>query len=438
MGINFSDIFIKIILFLFLSSSCLYASSNWSGRGEITLESRSFENDGNWQTEDEGFALYSQVETKYEGEDWSFIFRGFGRHDKYDSDRNILELEDFFLQREAIHGRVRIGYQVFNWSSTEAFHPVDTINSRNFDSDQERLEKLGELTLEYEFDFFDGNLNLYYFPRIKDSKYPGKKSRLGKNVNILNPIYHHKRGRRKKNNRLAQFGARLTQTIGSADLSVHAFRQMDRQNPLFELKFITVDGAPSLNTEEIQPHYFMFTQVGATLQWAFEDDFLNGFLEGYLLKVETATKNFDTFDPILTNFGLRRPGDFSQHAIGLEKSVSLLNGHQTTFILELQTITGADKKRRDEIMVFQNDGLFAFRHDFNDVLGRELFISFIADLEKSREFIYNLKYAQRISDFWKINTGLRIIDAPQKGLFPKGLENFDGDNQVFLNLSRFF
>ena len=76
--------------------------------------------------------------------------------------------------------KVLAGYKVFNWSATEAFHPVDTINSRNNDGDLESLEKKGELTLEFEAAILeDGLLNFYYWPRFEDPEFPGKNSRVG-------------------------------------------------------------------------------------------------------------------------------------------------------------------------------------------------------------------------------------------------------------------
>ena len=99
---------------------------------------------------------------------------------------------------------------------------------------------------------------------------------------------------------------------------------------------------------------------------------------------------------------------------------------------------GVDKDERAELSIFQRDILFGLRHVFNDVMGKEIFASVVADLERDNERLYNITYSQRLSDQWKIKGGVRVYDAPQKETLPKGLEIFDKDNTFSITLSRFF
>ena len=43
-----------------------------------------------------------------------------------------------------------------------------------------------------------------------------------------------------------------------------------------------------------------------------------------------------------------------------------------------------------------------------------------------------------MSDNWKFEGGLRVIEAPQKGAVKEGLEVLDGDSYIFTNLTRYF
>jgi hypothetical protein len=69
---------------------------------------------------------------------------------------------------------------------------------------------------------------------------------------------------------------------------------------------------------------------------------------------------------------------------------------------------------------------------------RSFFASLIFDIERGRELLASISYSQRLSDTWKLNTGYRYIDAPQKGLLASGLEPLDKDNQLSLTITRFF
>jgi hypothetical protein len=78
------------------------------------------------------------------------------------------------------------------------------------------------------------------------------------------------------------------------------------------------------------------------------------------------------------------------------------------------------------------------RHSFNDVMGSELFVSLIHDVERKNERLYNLSYSRRLSDLWKASVGVRIYDAQQKGAVARGLESLDGAHHGLITLSRFF
>ena len=149
---------IKVLVFILLNSSlfAFIGEGEWSGSGEINLQARQFKDDKLETTEDTGLAVLTKVEEKYVGERSKHLFRGFVRIDEKDRDRDLMRVEDaYFSWRlgEQQSYKLLVGYKIFNWTATEAFHPADMVNSRNYDSDLENLEKIGELTIELEKEF---------------------------------------------------------------------------------------------------------------------------------------------------------------------------------------------------------------------------------------------------------------------------------------------
>jgi hypothetical protein len=139
-----------------------------------------------------------------------------------------------------------------------------------------------------------------------------------------------------------------------------------------------------------------------------------------------------------TTTELRKPVDHGEAALGFEYTVPFESTGDTTLFFEVGSILGTTKDERARLGAFQRDALFGLRYAFNDIMGSEVFVSFITDLERDNERLFNLSYSRRLSDVWRIQTGLRIYDAPQKGALPLGLEALDGANHVILNLTRFF
>jgi hypothetical protein len=411
-----------------------------SSNGEVSLEFRKFYNDDNNQTEDMGLAMLGRLEIRYESEPFLHVFRGFGRVDQKDKDRDVMILEDFYLStKPTFMGNVKFlaGYKIFNWTATEAFHPADIINSRNYDSDLENLEKQGELVVETEIPLFSGNLSLFYLPKFESPIYPGSRSRLGAGVDINKPMLIIGDKLEKDSAFVGQYGARLFQVLGSADLGLHYVKHVDRNYPIVGThQYVPHPMFPGVviptSTDPV-PYYFEVTNMGLTLQYVWGSA---------IHKVEANHKKFENKDfPIFsfTTMGLRTPKDFTEVAYGFEYMKSWMNGHDSVFIFEAAGIFGLSKEERQATSVLQRDILIGYRHAFNDVMGKELFISILHDLERDNERLWNLSYTQRLSDYWKIKLGLRIYDAPVKEPgFVQGLETFNKDHYGMVSLTRYF
>ena len=432
-----NKVFLLPCLLLLLLLSPVFAELE--STGEIALEARKFEDDSVTKSIDQGMALFSRLEVSYKGENWRTLFRGFGRVDQYDRDRNILALEEAFLEYNYsfLDGTFYVGHRLFSWSAMEAFTTADIINSRNFDSDLERLEKKGELTIGLESKIWQGRLSLFLWPRFEAPIFPGDRSRLGVGSDLDRALYFED-GLAYRDPWTMQYGGRYQASLPNFDFSFFAVKHLDRRfTQVGNANFITgaqavaacsqlacpIDG--TLN----KPYYSPAFETGGNFSYVWDN---------WIFKIEAVNRDFDNQGRVLTLEGIVNPVDHQEVAVGGEFVHTFQNGVETTFYLEANSFFGTTKQERAQLWAFQRDLFFATRINFNDANSKEITLSVITDLERSQEYFYSASYSQRLNNELKFKTGLRIYDAAQKGALPTGLEIFDGDNQVYFTLSRFF
>lgn len=409
-------------LLLLAFAPVAFTAGTWKSKGEVSIETRQFDDDGSDLTEDSNYGLFTRLETRWRQGPWRFQVRGFGRIDRTDESRDLAAFEEAWFGYRKSGWDIRAGFQMLNWTATEAFHPADVMNSRNLDSNIENPEKLGELMLSVSRRIGQGSLTLYGMPRYEEPVFAESSSRLSfipAGFTVLDPIWLEDNGKIASDSYGEQYGLRFTQTIGDADIGIHYLDHMDRQFPLFQV---------DAQTGSIQPIYLRVEDLGLTYSHV---------LGSWLLKVEYAYKDFQ--DQTSRAVFAFNQVDHQQAAFGLEYGWNGSSGSETTLIIEGQTLLDATEQERSQLSAFQRDALLGVRHAWNDVMGRELLVTLIGDLEKSEQYLLNLSYTQRLSDTWSIETGLRYIEAePEPGRFPEGLENLDQADQVFLTISKFF
>jgi hypothetical protein len=430
-----------VVLILILCSGFSYAEEedNWDGQGEISLEYRTFKDDNDFATEDTGVSIFSQVESRYETEQYNFLARISGRTDSKDDSRSFVSIDDLNASAtfgDAPYFKFLAGYKTFSWTATEAFHPADVINSRNYDSNLESLEKRGELTLELEMEFYDGIFQLFYWPRFEEPDFPGARSRLGSKVDLDRPVVVDGDDTSTNSRWVNQYGFQVSQTFGSLDTTFHYIKHVDRNFPLIGGTYTKVSfaGNESIvpNKLTLTPFYFDVIQWGGTMQYV---------LEGVITKLEFAYRDFAKYNDFIYNAVTGEflgAVDHGEVALGFEYSYNHDNGFDSMFLLEATTILDTTETERQRLSVFQRDAMVGYRLTLNDVMGTEFFMSTIFDLERDSERLYNFNAARRITDVWKVTAAARIYDAPQKGSSPVGLENYHEDNSFSLKLSRFF
>ncbi len=404
-----------VLLTCFLAQTPVFES-----RGEVTLESRIFTDDAVAETVDEGFGLFSRLDLGYRKGAWRLRLRGFARVDAQDDSRDLVAVEEAFAGYRKRGWEARLGIQMLNWTATEAFHPADVVNSRNLDSDIENPEKLGELMVSLRRRLGEGSLTGYYLPRLEAPELPASSSRLSfapPGFDFTDPVWLEDSDTPSTDSRSDQWGLRVNQTIGDADLALFYLDHLDRQQPV-----VLIDA----ETASLTPVYQRVANIGLTwLQIAGD----------WVLKLEAAHKDFQEQRGAYRAF---RQQDHTQIAFGIDYGWVNGRGADATLLLEGQAFLGVGEAERAALGIFQRDLLAGYRHAFNDVMGRELLLTFIFDIERDPEHLLNIRYQQRLSDTWRVQGGLRWIEAPQKDALPIGLELLDEANQIYLELSRFF
>ncbi|MCB9727097.1 MAG: hypothetical protein H6744_03105 [Deltaproteobacteria bacterium] len=438
-----------LLLMLALALVSPAALAKTRSRGSVGLEGRAFW--GFWEndrpTEDLGLALEARVELAWDEDIWSARARVFGRVGALDLDRSILAPEELYLGISTDRVRVRVGALLFNWSATEAFHPADVLNSRNFDSNLENAEKLGEPMAWLEGHLWEGaRFEAMFMPARIDPRLPGPRSRLafipssfdlgGTPVALTlgDPLWTDRDGHVGSGHFAPQWGARISQVVGDADISLQAVRHSDRSQPVFVATDDALRQLGSTGSLELRPLYSFVTHVGLTYTQVVGD---------WVLKLEAAYRHFRRTDTT----GLARTGIFPlQQRDHLEIAGGLEYGWlwpgtdaEGTLLLEGQGYVYPDGRGDQFESPFESDILIGYRHAFNDLAGRELLFTLITDVTTGPELLINLSYSQRISDVWSIAAALRVAHAPAPaGAIPEGLQVLDGDHQLRLTLTRHF
>jgi hypothetical protein len=376
------------------------ASADTFSRGSVSVESRAFDPDNSEETDDFGVALVTRLEIKYRpgGGRLNLVLRGLARFDAIDSTRNIGTLEDAYLAYAVGRLTLRVGSQIVNWTTTEAFHPADTINSRNFDSDLDNLEKLGEPMVELQLRILQGSLAVFYMPMRIDPNVLPAESRLSfvpSGVQLGDPLWLGRDGTKSDSVFENQVAVQFKQTVGPADIALHVVDHSDRHQPSF-----TFDAASG----EVRPTYHSVTQFGLTYVHV---------LGSLIVKLEAVRRGFRSPDPVDAPDVTDLP-NHDQVAGGLEYGWVNSRGHDAAFIVEGQYVRASSNAVRRQLHVFQGDMLVGYRHAFNDEQGRELVFGFITDLERPYEYLGSARYAQRLSDTWSIGgfaSSLRLLDV---------------------------
>ncbi|MCP4215997.1 MAG: hypothetical protein GY765_15190 [bacterium] len=416
-----------VLMILVLAASLPLLGGSLKSKGEIALENRLFQKDDADLTKDGNMAVFARLQGNYKTGPFRVGMRVFGRVDKADSGRSLFGVEEAWVGFRKSGWDIRAGARMLNWSATEAFHPADMINSRNLDSDIENWEKLGELMLSVKRRVASGSVTLFVMPRYEAPEFASEKSRLSflpAGLEVGKALWLESDGEISSDVYGLQWGARVTQSIGPSDISLHYIQHQDRNQPVM---------LPGENGAQVVPVYLPVRDIGATYLQV---------LGGWIFKLELNYRDFDNpSNPVYTTFAgpvtINRE-DHGQVALGVEYGWAYKGGSEATVIVEGQGLFGVNKDERAILHPFQRDMLVGYRHAWNDVMSRELLVTTIFDVEGNNEFMLNASYKQRLNDTWGLRLGFRLVNAPIKDRMPIGLEALHKTNQVYFTLTKYF
>lgn len=442
--------------FVCLTASESDAVAKTRSKGQVAAETRAFWPDSDDATEDFGLALSARADFDWKTKHWRFYARAFGRVGALDLDRSLFFAEEGFFAFRSKWVRIRVGSQLLNWTATEAFHPADVMNSRNFDSNVENAEKIGEPMVSVNFRLWQGaRLEAFYMPLRIDPNLPGTQSRLsfgptqldvsgfgfgppGTNVgiDIGDVLWIDRDGGLSDDITQHQWAVRFSQTIEGADIALQLVQHNDRNQPTFAPRLPS--DLSNLSSIELVPIYGYVTHAGLTYTHVIED---------WVVKLEAAYRHFEGVDAV------RAPADQLPHGVsiaeqpfdghmqiagGLEYGWVYDNDHEATLILEGQAFIWPDGRPSPFEAPFENDVLLGYRHTFNDIDGKEFLLSAISDVRRFPEILVSFNYSQRLNEVWGIRTGFRLVFAEPEGSFPDGLQALNDDHQITFDLIRYF
>jgi len=393
------------------------SESELTSRGEIVVEARGFLDDSDPGTRDAEFGLASRLEIEHKHGRFEERVRLLGRMDSLNRRRSVFLPEDIWAQARFGLLRVRAGAELINWSATEAFHPADVLNARNFDSDIQNFEKRGEPMLDLQLGpLRSTTLKLLVMPFRTQPFFPPPNSRMSfaPGISFGDDLRVDRAGHFSNSDWGPQAALELEQVIGSADISLHVLEHMDRSQPV-----VGVD----LQHNRPARLYQTVRQLGLTYQQVFGP---------LIVKVEGVYRWFQRPDSLTGRFapfsleGQPVPSsqlpdrDHAAGAIGLEYGVVHDSGAQSTFVLEGTALIGPDKPTRIQLTVFQRDVLVGYRLDLGDEQARNLFVGFIFDLERWGETLTTVECSQRLGEAWSARLRARVFTG-ERDLFGLGV-----------------
>jgi hypothetical protein len=405
------------------------ARADVDSRGELGIETRAFVPDGDARTDAGNVAAISRLIVDADADvkgldDASFRARIFSRLDPNDSGRSLITPEELYLNVEFGPVRLRAGWQMLNWTATEAFHPADIMNSRILDSSFENPEKLGELILTQRLDIPNGNVEVSVMPLFVAPRLPTRRSPLnlaGPGVPLGEALVLEGDGAVVDSRVHGQWALQVQQVWGDADVSLHLVHQIDRQQPLFV--FNPASGM-------VHPIYQGVTQLGGTYAHV---------IDHLILKLEGAYRRFDRISP-QGPLGALPERDHLLLSVGAEYVLGLGDGSETSLLAEGQasipTVAGYPEALEP---LFQHDLMLGARHAFNDEQSTTLLATIVVDVAHPEQLLGSASISRRLGESWELLGGFRVFNYPPRDpATPQGFEHLHGQNHVYLNLSRHF
>ncbi len=393
--------------------------------GSVSTELRVFGNDDRSSTADTNLTVAGDIDIQLKKRSFEARFWNKGRYDLLDPNRYLFLPNENWLGYQRPTLRLRAGYQIEDWSMTEIFRPSDVFNARNWDSEIQDLEKIGEMALSARVQALGGFISAYFMPLFFAPSYPVESVRLNPvppELKLGGPAFANPKGGLGLHNEFAdQFAFRYSTHLGPADLAVHYINHIDRSQPIL----MVVPG------QQARLLFFPVTQIGLTSAVA---------LGAWVLKFDATARAFKKSlpNPLLQSFS---PGDHTTVATGFERTMSFDSGAELTVFAEYQKVIAASESRSSNLSVFQNDLATGARWTRGDEAGTTVRGLMINDLSlpAGREIVAVLDFQRRFGADYKLTVGYRaFIAGTSSDTATEGLAAYDKADHAYLNVAKHF
>ncbi|BFM14731.1 hypothetical protein R50073_09140 [Maricurvus nonylphenolicus] len=328
-----------------------------------------------------------------------FVATGFARWDSEDSERNHVDIREFYWWKAFDNFEVYAGVRKVFWGVTETVHLVDVINQddnlENIDGEDKLGQPMVSLLLERDW----GTLEVFGLLGFREREFVGKDSRLRPQLPIDESAAEYQSGAGDKHIDLA---IRWSHVIGDWDIGISHFSGTAR-DPQFR--------ATSSSPTELYPYYVQTNQTGLDLQATLGDWLWK--LEAISVKNQSEGRNTAAV------------GGFEYTFVGINEGITDLG-----ILLEYQF----DDRRGAAETASQNDIALGARWVLNDIQSTEVLAAMSVDLDNNSRF-FSVEATHRLNDQWLLEAEGRWFSNTASD---DPLYDFRNDDYIQVELRRYF
>ena len=387
-------------IFLFITSSTIYAEYELEFSGSVGFEPRWFFNDAQFPEQFNGVENSFTLEPEWfleVGEDHQFSLVPFARYDARDNDRTHVDLREAYWRFIQDDWEVLIGVNRDFWGVTESRHLVNIINQIDQVENIDEEDYLGQLMINLALQKDYGRFSFYILPLFRERSFAGIDGRLRGPIIVNENEARYESDAEEWHTDLA---FRYTHFLGDWDIGLSYFYGTGREPTLL------------LNANQLIPIYEVIHQFGVDLQYT---------RNAWLWKFE----------------GIMREGQgdtFAATVFGFEYTYYQAFDSDADLGLLIEHLYDGRDDFNTPITTLENDVFIGARYTFNDINDTALLAGAIFDLEDESNSI-RVEAERRLTDQWKLEIEAQWINNTRATSRTASLKD---DDFALLKLSHFF
>lgn len=369
--------------------------------GFAGVESRWFPHNAQFSDQFSGAqnSLILEPEWVYEKGDHQFSFIPFARLDSRDDERSHADIREAYWLYIQDDWELLIGANREFWGVTESRHLVNILNQidqvENIDEEDYLGQAMVNLSLQKDY----GRFSFYILPLFRERTFAGEDGRLRAPLVVDEEEAEYESGAEEWH---TDFAARYSHFIGDWDIGLSYFYGTGREPTLI----------PNSSNTRLIPHYEIINQVGADIQYTYEE---------WLWKFE----------------GIVREGQgdtFFASVFGFEYTFFQFRESDADLGLLLEYLYDGRDRANAPSSVLENDLFLGMRYTLNDIQDTSLLAGGIVDLE-DESYSLRIEAERRIGNSLKVEfEGQLFTNIRDDSL----LSSFKDDDFAVLRLSQFF